>query len=432
MSYEKTLSVPASPSRAERITPSRMREGDKLKRVRFHHMRETEEGLTCAEGYKRYHATQENAGRVFVVQDYVFSYQPLTRKLFEPVARFPFGDIDSEPRNIVPYVNEANGTLGWYMVCPTGMGYMHSGGIKHYGYHLGGEAGDVHHERFFYTSGQRLYYTPAIAFASVYDSELEDVDGSGYIDLYSLNGNFIAAVSFRERLFLFRERGITRVRADGEALNFRADAMPYGCGTIVPGSVVLCGDKIAFLTERGFYAFDGYRCKKLPISALADCDTSVRIEASCYRGNYLACYTRKDGVRSFALYDFEKECARYIQSGALSAAGWNTVYFLRNDMVYSLTEEVGLPIDGSKCSLELTFSAESPRVPETLYIEGSGTFTLKVRSGEREISVTVEGGKKAFLPVLPDSRETAFTLTAEGADFAIKALNIEWRNGYGD
>lgn len=112
--------------------------------------------------------------------------------------------------------------------------------------------------------GERLFATEAgekttLWYSDDFDPANWDVSLSeaGFIDLRDERGSLLKAVEFGGYVYVFRNYGITRITAYGDQTEFAADGLSSSCGKIYGDSVTVCGDKIAYLAEDGFYTFSG-------------------------------------------------------------------------------------------------------------------------------------------------------------------------------
>lgn len=85
---------------------------------------------------------------------------------------------------------------------------------------------------------------------------------SGRIYLSTDDGEPVAMKGLGEDLYIFRERGIQRVRLEGAANDFKVERVEYHGGRIRGTSVGVFGDKIIFLATDGVYFFDGKKAEK--------------------------------------------------------------------------------------------------------------------------------------------------------------------------
>ncbi len=120
----------------------------------------------------------------------------------------------------------------------------------------------VHGERLFVTTGGEqtsLWFSddfnPTDWFVSL--------SQAGFIDFQDGRGRLLKAISFNDYVYLFRSYGISRVYAYGEQANFSTAGLFLGSGRIFDKAIISCGDKIIYLAEDGFYAFDGYNSVRI-------------------------------------------------------------------------------------------------------------------------------------------------------------------------
>ncbi len=114
----------------------------------------------------------------------------------------------------------------------------------------------MHGERLFVTEdGEKttLWYSDDFDPAN-WDISLSE---AGFIDLRDERGSLLKAVELGGYVYVFRNYGITRVTAYGDQTEFATDGICASSGKIYQGSITLCGDKIVYLAEDGFYCFSG-------------------------------------------------------------------------------------------------------------------------------------------------------------------------------
>ncbi len=112
--------------------------------------------------------------------------------------------------------------------------------------------------------GERLFATEAgektmLWYSDDFDPANWDVSLSeaGFIDLRDERGTLLKVLELGGYVYVFRNYGITRITAYGDQTEFCADGLCSSSGRIFGGSITLCGDKIAYLAEDGFYCFSG-------------------------------------------------------------------------------------------------------------------------------------------------------------------------------
>lgn len=115
----------------------------------------------------------------------------------------------------------------------------------------------IHYERLFATTiGDEL----TLKFSDDLDitNWSESLDDAGFIEMNDERGKLKKVISFNDYLYVFRERGITRVYANtADQRNFYVNHLFTAGGDILHKTIALCGDKIIFVASDGFYVFDG-------------------------------------------------------------------------------------------------------------------------------------------------------------------------------
>ncbi len=80
---------------------------------------------------------------------------------------------------------------------------------------------------------------------------------AGYIQMVDERGKLLRVVSFGGYLYVFRERGISRLTANGDQSEFYLGHCYVSSGEINASSIAVCGDRILFVASDGVYVFDG-------------------------------------------------------------------------------------------------------------------------------------------------------------------------------
>lgn len=114
----------------------------------------------------------------------------------------------------------------------------------------------VHGERLFVTSGAedtRLWFSQSFDPTNWYVSLTE----AGFIDFLDGKGRLLKAIAFKDYVYVFRNYGITRLTAYGEQEDFYATGVQSDRARIYGDTVADCGKVVFYLTESGFYYFDG-------------------------------------------------------------------------------------------------------------------------------------------------------------------------------
>lgn len=178
---------------------------------------------------------------------------------------------------------------------------------------------EIHSERLFVLGidGYTLNFSHAL---DITDWTKEN-QGAGYVSLPSDKGKIIAMKSFGGYLFLFRERGITRLRAMGDIMNFQHVELDVHCGNIYADSIAETGEYIAFASDGGLFLFDGDSVKKITDEAIENIDISSVASAARYGNRALMCVKLKTALPSCGWGGTDPEAATAAQELYSSAGG---------------------------------------------------------------------------------------------------------------
>lgn len=165
----------------------------------------------------------------------------------------------------------------------------------------------------------------------------------GFIDMPDERGFLIKVISFANYLYVFRERGISRVTAFGDQSEFSVTNLFVSAGRIYPESIVKCGSIIVFLASDGLYAFDGYDCTR--VLRNLDGYLGAPSAAAYFNGKYyLSCRMEfKDGnvvgceeedeYKSNALLVFDPFSGEYSISRGMDINFLNACSFMDEDFL---------------------------------------------------------------------------------------------------
>lgn len=416
MRYDKAFYAPDEKFVFERVDLS----APKVGRVEYYHMRPSNAGIVCGEGYASAYSLPEGATRLYILDDGVYAYLGTQKALYNAVSKTTITGIASEPKALLPHATKA-GVKGMYCVEENSTRYISSGTVGGAS-NVGGTCAAMHHGRLFEGNGTKLRFSAPFSTDGVLQTE-RSPDGAGYIDFESGKGAILAIVSFREKLYLFFERGIIRMRAEGEALDFKAEETPFRGGKVLAGSVAVCGDRICYMTQDGLFSFDG-TCDFL--EKQDDINLTAAISAYDYNGKYAAAVSLKTGRKAIYLYDFMQKTGRYLLvKGLLSGEREN---FLVGTTVYRITENGGVPL-GYDCSMTLTLSTV-PRALAWVRVEGDGEFEIRTNASSGLFSCA--GGEKAHICAKKPLTETQIQITVKSSAFRIRAIDVAWRKDDGN
>lgn len=155
----------------------------------------------------------------------------------------------------------------------------------------------VHSERLFVTEGGTK---TSLWFSDDFNplNWAVSLDDAGFIDIREGAGSLIKAISFRDYVYAFANYGIMRVTAYGDQTDFSVDGVAASSGKIYGDSIAVCGDRIIYLAEDGFYGFVGgtpYRIMGKLDEKLIGIDNSAA-KGCYYNGNYY-CKLKMQGDR---------------------------------------------------------------------------------------------------------------------------------------
>ncbi len=338
----------------------------------------------------------------------------------------------TETPNAVVEWKDADGVPRTYAVSDRKIVRLDAGGVTEIEGAAGGVCAAVHYERLFTASGDRVRYSRALA----PEDWTEAAQGAGYVDLPSEDGAIVAMVSYKEKLYLFRERGIMQLRVLGDNLNFKAASMPYSCGKLYPRTVVNCGKRVLFLTDRGLYAFNGAGCVRLGGSGFSSLDLSADMVAANVGDRYYLAAT-SEGRRRILSYDEQTETGYFIRAGAKElASDGKTLYYTAEGKLCRLTER-GFP-EGERaaCTLEScrsSFGLSGERkFLDGITLSGEGFFRVTATGETCERAAGRAGEKLRFsAPVRGSSFRLRIESGSEGVCLRGITLNMREENAYG-
>jgi len=419
---DKTFVMPKVNTRVLRLTEEDLRREHSL---RTFHLKKTGSELVVAEGEKALYDLPEQASGIYSLGAHDYVYDPVLSRLNTLTDNYRFGGI-KEPFRMLRFITKA-GSERCYCVMTDNITRIMGGMATVIGKGKGGTCCAVHAERVFTASTYRIRYSDAVE-PEVFT---ESRGKGGFLELPSDAGDILAMQSYKDKLYLFRERGITQLRILGDELNFKAMQLPFGAGDIAGESVAPCGDKICFFTGRGLYSFNGGTVSCVGNSRAEEIDLSVPVKAVSAYGKYFALVTLKEGRKSLYCLEPEGMIPHFIEHGAEDVAAGFDFRYKRGGKMYALTER-GLPRSG-ECCLDaegIGFTVGDDRFLDAVAIEGEGNFTVtvKTRSGER----TVTGDANTVLKLRSPLRGNGFSLhvrvNTDNARFRAALLRLREEN----
>ncbi|MBQ8296094.1 MAG: PQQ-like beta-propeller repeat protein [Clostridia bacterium] len=235
-----------------------------------------------------------------------------------------------------------------------------------------------------------------------------DVDGSGRLFLPTDRGQAVALQAFENKLYIFFERGISRLTVGGSAKEFVIENVEYGGGKIVGSTVGAFGKQVVFMAEDGLYFFDGAKAERKFLSLNIQPSGAETYSKAVADGKFLLGFVDGEGAKTAVLYpDGENG---YVTSEIVGLSSWENVTFCyangRICEVCSGDEATALDdTDGvyAFISREVFFARGKRTLLRGLELEGDGACDVTVwRDGgfeensavkKRKIFVTFTNGK---------------------------------------
>ncbi len=286
--------------------------------------------------------------------------------------------------------------------------------------------GAVHYERCFAAAGRVIRYCVPLDPTDWKETS----EGAGSFELPDDgNGDVLDLVSFRDRLYCFRERGITCVRAHASDLNFVVTSVPCGMGNIVQGTARCLGDKVYFFATSGLCAFDGSSCEVVdPANAAYTPRTDGTSASAVYEGRYYA-NVLYGTEKCILVYDPSIPRIRFIRfkTDTLAAAP-DRLYAVMFGAAYIL-QGTGFPIGSYEARVRLRFDlGESDWTVDAARSDSTAVsrLALKPYNGvTRDIYLTA--GVKERFPSVQRGRVFDLSWYSTSSKFCAGALDLYLR-----
>lgn len=295
----------------------------------------------------------------------------------------------------------------------------------------------MHGERLFVTEGGEK---TALWYSDDFDPANWDVSLSeaGFIDLRDERGSLLKAVEAYGYVYVFRSYGITRVSAYGDQTEFATDGLSSSSGRIYGDSITVCGEKIVYLAEDGFYCFGG----SYPYRILTKLDGLLRgVDNSGAKGVFyngelfvLLKLKLKSGVTPCVLrYDFSGKSVSFISGAGVTdlevlsgETDYKLLFLCENSVkigeLSSSSERFGTPLLKSWVSGASDLS--KPEVEKTvrgvsLYCNAPVSLVISSERGSKTLNFSGNNSDEYLKTAL---KGRAFT-------FCIKSSNLDCRAG---
>ena len=388
-------------------------------RLRAFHLRESGSGLIVAEGEGDQKILPEGYTGIAFANRRWYAHNAERNILYSITDNAEIPEV-SAPYHLVCYPNY-EGNLAVYCVTENGVAQLSKRAIVPLVEYNGGVCAAAYHDRIFAAKGDRLFYSTALDVRSWDMSRY----GAGFLDLvWAEAGDILDMWPYKDKLYLFRRRGITCLRALGDELNFKAVHLPMKCGNLLNNSVAPCGENIGYFTDCGFYLFNGASSHLAENSRCGELDLTAAVKAQSYRGKYYASVQKKGGGRITYCYDPDLKRAHFIENGATDLAVGDGLYFVRGSAYYRMTEQgIANGFTPFLTADNIAFSVGEEKMLRALAIEGEGTFSVTVTSNRG--SRTVNGSAGEVLKLRSPLRGNGFAITVSAADANAKETRFQ-------
>ncbi len=299
----------------------------------------------------------------------------------------------------------------------------------------------IHYERLFVTSKTeptKLFYSDDLDPTNWNVSAGE----GGFIELLDERGELNKVVSFSDYLYVFRERGISRVSAFGDESTFSVTNLFVSAGRIYPESITVCGNVIMFAASDGLYMFDGYDTVRVLRNLDGLIDYAGTGSGAYYNGKYylacamnfadgkkVGCETSEFKRNGLLVYDMSS--GEFSISRGLDIDMINVATYLGEELCFAHEATGGGVIAkcGKRFDTALEKHWESPltdfgmpdktKFVRELYIDGTVDVSVSVGDGKKVKSYAVKAGKRRIRPNLSCVRlKLSIDTTAEDCNVA--------------
>lgn len=285
---------------------------------------------------------------------------------------------------------------------------------------------------FFLGEKDRVYYSAPL---NVYELS-NSADESGYLDLYSTDGEIVDVKDYGEDVFVFRKNGVGKITAKGAASDFRYEELPYTGGRILASSAIKGKDGVYFVAADGIYFCDGGRTKKMDANTPMEFrDTTEIVNGVFFEGriyfafhNWLEmgwrgfCFNPQTGVGCYT---------SYIEG--LSVADGRLISHLdtwfKEIKIDAYSAKLGANVfheDRYFTVEETDFGIRGEKTVESIYFAGTGYCVVTLSSGEAEYNKAffLEGGKELVVR-MKGEKFTLNIVPSNGTKIGLVELKIK-------
>lgn len=423
MIYSKSLVTPKQTRRVLHLTVDGLTDGTRFPEFRLIGARKTNGVILPAESGTVTRTTGGNECSYLMARGglyYIYGPRNLTFATNGPL----FNYITEERVNRFLFFRKRNGEVKAVALQDDQLIYLDPDKGFLFDPDFGGTCGAIYNERFFIGKGKVLIFSDEDTPPTVLD--LADSDAGGSVDFQDEDrGNIVDMVVFKDRLYLFREGGITSVYTSGAPIEYKIAEVPCKYNRLLRDTVADCGAFVYFFTESGLHSFDGRNVKKINEPASQQINLGAEIRATAHGGRYYCTCTDKNGAKFVYCYDPEEGCGHFFGRGVTGVSGGESLYFIRGTSIYKGTE-LGL-FDGEPACYETGFFAPSDGnefLFEAVTVEGEGTVQVRIRSDKPTLLLSGSAGVRQRV----DLKIDRLALDIMGrTDFRLKGIKLEIR-----
>ena len=274
----------------------------------------------------------------------------------------------------------------------------------------------VHNERLFATTFDDNY---EVAFSDDLDVANWTIsrDGAGFVSMPGDGGKVLKVISYLGYIYIFRERGISRLSASGGQEDFYLSHLFVSGGKIFENTISVCGDRIVFVASDGIYSFDGASTYKI----LEDIGDTFKIDEESsvcfFDGKYFL--SAKDHNAEPLLLVYAVETGDYglysfngiVDMSPVVSDEYNKLYLLvcgADSIIYAYDEAGGSEFSSKYVSGLYDFDVasefktvrrvsvfaevgENSSLLVVLYNEKGENYSISIESGQKDYSVFFSG-----------------------------------------
>ncbi len=436
MIYDKSFPVPARKRSVLTLPASRLRAGGKVRDAFLIHLKETDTGFVCAEGFQQIERPYpEEIYRLYAMEDeliclckvpqkgplgiyiYRHAYQYYNARLNEVYACFAVNLHKDEPT-----------PRRWCVVndsCSYIYGYEPTSAVN-YSQNMGGGVGGLEYaDRIFILQDNMVCYTQPFAEGNWEMNRNTDLRLSGKLPVTEKLGTFVGGAVLNDTAYFFLTYGVLKWKMHGDVLETETLVIPMKCGAVLRDTCRVADGHIYFFTEKGLCRFDGKTFEEVFAPCSRIIDFSAAVECSAFENKIYACVALKDGSRRVYVYDPRHERESFVDIEASTFSAMYSGYAVSKGELWEMTKR-GLPPDGGPCRLCVRFllGGDAP-CTEWVRVEGEGEFTVEA-STEEDGCAVAKGKSDSVLPFSRVLRGAVLTLTISSysEDLRITGLSL--------